>query len=303
VNPTDTHYVTLLDHEGDQLPASPVYGAGKVWSEVGVHVDHAADLRGFATCGLEHRPNFASSAPAVGDLDGDGTPEIVVVGNVQDCVGTGDSLHHLPFVLRADRTRFAAGGADWTVLPSPPPGAAPRATDAEIEPVAPNAVLADLDGDGRKEILFSSYDGRLHAYALDRTQRGSWPFDLSHAGALRFGSEPAVADLDGDGDAEVIVATWPPKAEAASGRLHVLDHLGREIHAVDLPPSFPAGSWNGALGAPAVGNVDADPNVEIVLGTARSGVVAYRVPNSARARILWGTGRGGPERTGTPPVP
>ena len=66
-------------------PASPIYGAGKVWSQVGVHVDHAVDLRGYANCGSEHRPNFADSAPAIGDMDGDGTPEIVVVGNVYNC--------------------------------------------------------------------------------------------------------------------------------------------------------------------------------------------------------------------------
>jgi hypothetical protein len=303
VNPTDTHYVTALDHAGSQLPASPRYGAGKVWSQVGVHVDDAVDLRGWAECGVEHRPNFADSAPAVGDLDGDGTPEIVIVGNVYDCSGYR-SLHHAPFVLRADRSRWATGEADWTVLPAPPAGASPRSEDwTVIETAVPNAVLADLDGDGRREILFPSYDGRVHAYALDRTQRGSWPFDASWGGALRFASEPAVADLDGDGKAEVIVATWPPKGTSAVGQLHVLDHLGRALYSLDLPPSFPAGSWNGALGAPAIGNVDGNADVEIVLGTARGGVVAYRVPGSARAKVLWGTGRGSLERRGTPPAP
>jgi tetratricopeptide (TPR) repeat protein len=33
----------------------------KVWSQVGVHVDQVADLRGYANCGTEHRPNFANS--------------------------------------------------------------------------------------------------------------------------------------------------------------------------------------------------------------------------------------------------
>lgn len=304
VNPTDTHYVTALDHLGGQLPASDLYGPGKRWSQVGVHVDQAVDLRGYAECGIEHRPNFADSAPAIGDLDGDGTPEIVVVGNVQDCAGAYDSLYHVPIVLRPDRTRWTAPGADWTVLPTPPAGAAPRAEDyTVIETATPNAVLADLDGDGRREILFSSYDGRVHAYWLDRTQHGAWPFDVSSGPALRFASEPAVADLDGDGKAEVIVATWPPKGTPVVGQLHVLDHLGRSLYAVDLPPSFPAGTWNGALGAPSIGNIDADANVEIVLGTAHSGVVAFRLPGTAAARVLWGTGRGGLERRGTPPAP
>ncbi|MFN8459505.1 MAG: hypothetical protein U0401_33460, partial [Anaerolineae bacterium] len=62
IGPTDTHYITALDRNGNQLPANSIYGAGKVWSQVGVHVDHNVDLRGYANCGTEHRPNFANSA-------------------------------------------------------------------------------------------------------------------------------------------------------------------------------------------------------------------------------------------------
>ena len=88
--PTDTHYITALDRNGDQLPAEldlrRIEPAGpKVWSQVGVHVDHAVDLRGYANCGAEHRPNFADSAPAIADVDGTGRPELVVVGNVYNC--------------------------------------------------------------------------------------------------------------------------------------------------------------------------------------------------------------------------
>jgi len=301
VNPTDTHYITALDHAGNQLPASAIYGAGKVWSEVGVHVSHAVDLRGHASCGVEHRPNFADSAPVIADLDGDGTREIAVVGNVYDCArGYPPSLYQIPFLLRGDRTRWARGGLDWTELPAPPPGSAPRSEDhAVIETALPNPAIGDLDGDGRAEVVFSSYDGRVHAWSLDRTEKGSWPFVVPGAG-IRFASEPAIADLDGDGKAEVIVGTWGEKARRKSGQLLVLDHLGRLLYAVDLPPSFPTGAWNGALGAPTVANVDGDPDVEILVGTAQAGLVAFRVPRTAGARVAWGTGRGGFTRRGTP---
>lgn len=91
IGPTDTHYVTALDRNGNQLPASAIYGTGKVWSEVGFHVDHAVDLRGWAMCGEEHRPNFANAAASVADLDGDGTLEIVIMGDVYDCA-IGDNV-------------------------------------------------------------------------------------------------------------------------------------------------------------------------------------------------------------------
>jgi hypothetical protein len=298
IGPTDTHYITALDPDGNQLPANPIYGPGKVWSQVGVHVDHAVDLRGYANCGSEHRPNFANSAPAIADLDGDGTREIVVVGDVYNCdVGDGPGdMYLMPWLLRADRTRWSGGGFDWTVLP-PDPGTRPLSEDYNvIQNNVINAVPADLDGDGRKEILFPSYDGRLYAYWLDKTQHGSWPFDVPGSG-YRFASEPAVVDLDGDGHAEVIVTSWPENGGNRNGQLHILDYQGNQLYAVDLPA--PRGDdWNGALGAPTVANIDADADLEVVVGTVASGVAAYDLPGSANWRVLWGTGRGSLRRAG-----
>ena len=302
IGPTDTHYITALDSGGGQLPASPIYGAGKVWSQVGVHVDHAVDLRGYANCGVEHRPNFADSAPAIADLDGDGTLEIVVVGNNYDC-GTSPytSLYHMPYILKMDRSRWAGGGFDWTEIPAALPGSGPLAEDyAVIETAVPNPALADLDGDGQKEILYPSYDGRLHAWWLDKMPHGSWPYTVPGAG-IRFASEAVVADLDGDGPAEVIFTSWPDKATGGVGRLHILDAAGHPLHALDLPaPLSGSATWNGALGAPTLGNIDGDPDLEIVVGTVASGVVAYDLPGTAGARLLWATGRGSSLRTGVP---
>src|SRR6185503_20096228 len=56
---------------------------------------------------------------------------------------------------------------------------------------------------------------------------------------------------------------------------------------------------NGGLAAPTLANIDADPDLELVAGTTSSGVVAYELPNTPNARILWGTGRGGCRRAGT----
>lgn len=306
IGPTDTHYITALDRDGNQLPANTQYNnfnprGAKVWSQVGVHIDNAVDLRGYANCGTEHRPNFADSAPAIADLDGDGTREIVVVGNVYNC-GTNPytSLYRMAFVLRGDRSRWSGSGFDWTTLPAPPANGAPLSEDYNvIENSVANAVVADLDGDGRMEILFPSYDGRLYAYWLDKTQHGQWPFKAPGAG-IRFISEPAVADLDNDGNAEVIVTTWPQKGSPAVGQLLILSATGNLIQAVDLPASFPAGGVNGGLAAPTLANIDADPDLEVVMGTIASGAVAYDLPNTANARVRWGTGRGSFFRTGTP---
>lgn len=305
IGPTDTHYITALDRNGNQLAASGIYGAGKVWSQVGVHVSHAVDLRGYAFCGSEHRPNFANSAPVIADVNGDGTREIVVIGNVYNC-GTNPytDLYEIPYILKADRTRWAAGSYDWTVLPTPASNPAPLSEDySVIESNVPNPVVADLDGDGFAEILYPSYDGRLHAFWLDKTQHGSWPFEVKQAGEnfIRFASEPAVVDLDNDGQAEVIFATWTQKGSNAAGQLIIASSAGTQLHAVNLPRNTGA-SWGGAMAAPTVANIDSDADLEVVIGTSNWGVVAYDLPNSSNARILWGTGRGTFLRSGTPPV-
>ncbi len=303
IGPTDTHYITALDHAGNQLGVNARYTGRSVWSEVGVHVSDAVDLRGSADCGAEHRPNFAESAPVIADLDGDGTREIVVVGNVYDCgADPYRSLYHMPFLLKADRSRWSGAGFDWTAIPSPRSGSGPRSEDYDvIESALPNPAVADLDGDGRKEILYPSYDGRLHALWLDRTEHGRWPFTVPGPG-YAFASEPAIADLDGDGRAEVIFASWPPKASGRTGQLFILDAQGRLVHAVELPPARDGG-WNGGLGAPTLARLEEDGDLHVFVGTSGSGVVAYRLPGTAGAEIRWGTGRGSLLRRGVPEAP
>jgi hypothetical protein len=309
IGPTDTHYITALDKDGNQLTTNPMYDdlhsdGPQTWAQVGVHVEHEIDLRGWATCGTNHRPNFADAAPAIADLDGDGTPEIIVVGNVYNCATDPyASLYHMPFIFNADRSRWAAGAFDWTVLPTPDGSAGPLMENYNvIETVQPNPAIADLDGDGLMEILYSSYDGRLHAYWLDKTEHGNWPYQVHNPaeGLLRFGSEPVVADLNRDGTAEVILSTWVQKGSGQSGHVIVLDYLGNELFKVAIPPAK-NGDWNGAMATPTLANVDADADLELILMTAHSGVVVYDLPGTAAARVLWGSGRGSLLRSGTQP--
>jgi hypothetical protein len=108
-----------------------------------------------------------------------------------------------------------------------------------------------------------------------------------------------VADLDNNGRAEVIFTSWPQKGGNRVGKLHILDALGNALYAGDLPAPF-SGDWNGGLAAPTIANLDADADYELVINTAHSGVIAYDLPGTANARILWGTGRGSYLRSGVP---
>ncbi len=307
IGPNDTHYVVGYNDDGTPLRANAMYGQiggqNKVWARVGFHYLHSVDLRGYANCGTEHRPNFADSAPSFADVNHDGVLEIVIVGNTYNC-GTSPytSLFHSPYILRADRTRWAGNGFDWTALPAPEPDSAPLSEDYNvIETVMPNPVIADLDNDGYQEILYSSYDGRLHAVWLDKTEHGNFPYNVKkqNENFIRFSSEPLVVDIDADGQAEIIATTWTEKGSNAAGQLLILSSTGALLQSVNLPRS--AENWDGAMAAPTLANIDDDADYEIVVGTAHTGLVAYDLPNSAQARILWGTGRGGYLRNGQAP--
>ena len=305
VVPSDVHYVAAYEANGTQIAASGAFGAGKKWSQVGLWESTIPELRGYGLCDgtrvESYRTNFADGASVIADLDGDGIREVVLTGNVYDCTSTYTSKYTGVYVLRADRTRFQSGSWNWTAPPTDT--GAPLIEDyGVIESAMPDPVVADLDGDGAQEILFSSYDGRVHAFWLDRTEHGAWPHSVYSAGEgiFRFASPPVVADLDADGQAEVIVASWPQKAAGAVGKLHILDSTGHALWAVSLPAAFGGSpAWNGAMAAPTLSDIDGDADLEVVLNTAQSGVVAYDLPGTASARVLWSTGRGNAQRSGS----
>lgn len=304
---SDIHFMAVFEDDGSEVAAHPMFGEDKVWSQVPINADQAADVRGWTLCSpgdpLEARSNLGTAAPVVADLDGDGTREIVVVANLYDCrVQPYVDLYQMPFVFNRDRTRWSAGGRDWTVLPSPDGAAAPLSLDYQvIEPVMANPAVADLDGDGEKEILFPSYDGRMHAFWLDKTEKHGWPLDLNvEKSFISFASEPVVVDLDADGQAEVIFTTWTEKGSDVAGEIRIVSSTGAPIYSVPLPIDTENDTWGGALAAPTVDNIDADPELELLVATFRHGLLAYDLPGSAGAKILWGTGRGGYQRVPEP---
>ena len=305
IGPSDVHYITAYHNDGSQITVNPMFAYAsnprQFWSQVGVHVLQSVDIRGYANCGLEHRPNFANSAPLLADLLGNGTVQVVVVGNVYNC-GTNPytDLYEMPFIFNYDRSRWAAGGFNWTDIPTPDGSAAPLSEDySQIENSLPNPVAADLDGDGKKEILYASYDGRVHAYWLDKTEHGNWPFEVNNPGEgfLRFASEPVVADLDGDGKAEVIFASWTQHGSNQPGRLYIVSWDGNLIRSFDLPRD-PGSDYGGSLAAPTLAHLDGNPNLDVVVGTVDMGLVAYRLDGTANAQLQWPTGRGNLGRTG-----
>jgi hypothetical protein len=164
--------------------------------------------------------------PVVGDVDGDGRSEIVFVA-----YGTTYGAAGALVILSGD---------DGTeeLLATEPGGYAPMG--------ASGVALGDLEGDGVPEIVYFSRDSRVVAVHAD----GSlvWRSEASTT-LWSYHGAPAIADLDGDGLAEVVAG----KA--------ILDHTGLRV-------GNGTAGWGGWYGIPVVADLDGDGQQEVVVGNA-----------------------------------
>ena len=111
------------------------------------------------------------------------------------------------------------------------------------------ATIADINNDDQQDILFATY-GKL--YAIDGDGDLIWEKTLQGTATL----PPTVADLDGDGDLEIIQNTG---GVPANGRVYLLDAAtGDDI--TGWPLNFDS-HW--MINAPAVADVNDDGIMEI----------------------------------------
>ncbi len=142
--------------------------------------------------------------PEVGDLDGDGSDEMAAVTFGSDSGYDGGRI------VVIDGEQLTVRGISPGVGGSP--GGSSSATGVH------DVVLSDLDGDGRREILVATddfHDGLIEAYSFSAANQFSrvWNNLVQPPGEF---TSVEVADVDGDGEVEVL-AGGSPEDEPSSG--------------------------------------------------------------------------------------
>ena len=147
---------------------------------------HVFDANGAVKTGFPFETSNRFNSPAtLVDLDGDGDLEIAA-GNDN---GNLYVLHH-----------------DATIMAEFDTG----------DDIRGGIAVADLDGNGSLELLFTGYDDHVHVWdPVTNTELAGWPIDIG-SNSL---TGPVAADLDNDGDLEVVTST-------KSGNIHAFHHDG-----------------------------------------------------------------------------
>jgi outer membrane protein assembly factor BamB len=177
-------------HAGNQVESSPalgdidgdgqievVFGAGFIreGGPKGVYALRGRDGRQkwFYSIGVDQR---VISSPALGDVDGDGRIE-VVIGSNAGTLFVFDGQGRVKYTHQAEKF------------------------------IESSPALGDIDGDGRIEIIVGSHDFKLYALRAVPGQprlQVLWTFTPAQAANIFF-SSPTLADIDGDGELELVV--------------------------------------------------------------------------------------------------
>ena len=234
-------------------------------------------------------PDAFFSTPALGDLDGNGDLEIVIGGfdtRIYAYHHNGQPVAGFP---AASALYFRTGWEDLRA----------RLTDS----IWGSPALADMNGDGRPEIVIGTDEGNLddshpgdaNGWTCPYRLPAGWEegycggalYGLTGGGALlpgfpqyrleTFQSTPALVDVTGDGRPEIFIGTGTfyhnnsPDKPDAGNRLYAFDSQGREL------PGWGGGQPTGDLvpGSPAVGDIAGDAGLEIVVTTLNGHLHAW----------------------------
>jgi len=291
----DNAYLSLHDGDGRAFDAASIFNGRDKISGVRSMLDYALAQQGYADDEAgDNQGHFTNSAPAFADVDGDGTPELAILGSVQNAAQSDRERGVALWLMRPDGSRPPA----WE-QPYHAPDFLSGLWDFDGTNIvgATNQVsVADIDpARAGPEFVFAGFDGRIHA--LDAARQPLWQHVYS-SDARVLTAGVAIGDLSGDGRPEIVFASYSP--DAGKSALFVLDALGNRLHTLPLPD-------RGVMSVPTLADADADGTLDIVLNLKDgvSGVrqvLVYAVPGAQLNCLPWPSGRANLLRSGSPPA-
>ena len=207
------------------------------------------------------------ASPVIADVDGDGKKEVVF--------STTDGF---VYALRGD------GGLMWSFMTG-----GKRRLPSNFG-LIPSPTVADLDRDGSSEVIVPSTDG--HLYVLSSGGELMWKYKILRATnrISEVETAPAVVDVDADGVLDIIFA-------ANDGNIYALNITGGEVWSVDLRRYynrfwfFKRNLRHGLriISSPAVGDINSDGLLEVVIATRSSGDLKSKVfaLNAHDGSLVW----------------
>jgi hypothetical protein len=286
----DNAYLSLHDGTGRAFDAAGVFDGRSKFMGIRFLHNYGDAQQGWAENEESaNQAHFTNSAPAIADMDGDGTAELVTLASVQNAAQTDRERGVALWVVRHDGRRPAG----WQ-QPFHAPDYLAGLLDFDGTNVvgATNQVaVVDLDPDrAGPEVVFAGFDGHIHAVSAAAEEM--WTFGFTDDDDVLTGGV-AVADLSDDGVPEIVFATYSPTDD--KGALYVLDGGGNMVSAEMLP-------GRGAMSVPTIADADGDGALDIVVSLKDGGpdgeVLIYSVAGSADSCLLWPTGRGNYRRDG-----
>lgn len=250
------------------------------------------------------------ATPAVGDVDGDGKPEIVV--------GTTDGTLHAIRLDGSELSGFPVELGDATLPSEVPDGVGgfkkagqwvkQAAADGghelqQLDEVErgffASPVLADLDGDGKLDIIQAGLDGYMHAWSYRGTELPGFPVEVRDQNGGTEGDHllttrgrliatPAVGDVDHDNQLEILSGSNEIYENSTVGRAYLIKSTGKPANGLwsdAFKPGWPialSGLYLDVLPYVGRGNPD-NPLIADIDGDGQPELFTHVVTTAAKA--------------------